>query len=327
MIISSNFNFSLNTLSKPNVNKYVNFNTPLKSDVFTRSVSFKHSDNDDMSFEEFAKWAEENDFLSKVSDLVEVSGKVLGSGFEGTTFEIPNTDKWVIKEYKRGNFLPISLTEPQIIKIKDFAPELNVGQTISKVEIPHGKNYSSIYYILKKQKGEAHGVSFDESDKINEFNIKIHLNSLKALNDLPQDSFDKCIENICRIDTLGYEFDCSNPNNFLIDKENKRINFVDINDLNTKNKNPYGDVLFALLGGYFGINFLSSDTDPELKNTAREYSYDIINKYFNSMAKYGKKFDDNSYFKSLLDSDILNGVLNCESRDSRLNGLRKINLL
>lgn len=53
-------------------------------------MSFTGSRNiyDDKSYESFTNWSNQTNFLSKVHEIEERTGQILGYGFEGTTFEI-----------------------------------------------------------------------------------------------------------------------------------------------------------------------------------------------------------------------------------------------
>ena len=57
--------------------------------TFKRNVSFK-SNNINNSLDDFIKWSNETDFLSHARKIVEKTGKILGSGFEGITYLIPD---------------------------------------------------------------------------------------------------------------------------------------------------------------------------------------------------------------------------------------------
>lgn len=302
-----------NTYLKTNTtpaNKFI-----MKSDTFVRSTSFgsnniARNDSDDKSFSEFKEWCKKTNFVQKAEEIVERTGMILGSGFEGQIFEIPDNDKWVIKRYKRGNIVQIPSSKPKIVKIEDIAPQLNIGQVIARLEIPKGSRLTQIYYILKKQTGKPHSVPFELSDQISENNISTHINSLKLLADCPDSTFEKCLRDVLYVNSQGYEIDCCNPCNFLVDSDKKTINFVDITDKSKSNDNQIGNVLFALLGSSFGINLLNSDISSEDKEEAQELSNRITDKYFKAMKKLNIKFNGGKYFEKLINSRVLDNILN-----------------
>ena len=309
--------------------KATSFSGVQSSDIFVRNSSMLESEtnlmNDD--FNSFCNWAKETNFLSHIKNLIQNEAKVIGSGFEGTTYEIPNTDKWVVKEYKRSSFLPIPKTAPEIVKINDISPELNIGQTIARVEIPAGKKHSYIYYILKKQNGDSIGIGYQGNNDINKLNTTIHLKSLEEVANMPDESFDKLITDISYITEIGYQIDCGNPNNLMFDKEKKQINFVDINDKYNHSGNQYGDVLFALLGCFFALKFENSRAvSQEEKSIADSFSKKIISKYFNAMKRANIKFNGGSYFYMLLETNKFDSLLNSSNLEDRILKLHKMGL-
>lgn len=299
----------------------------LSSDVFVRNTSFSGNRNDYNSYDKFSKWANDTDFLDKVDDIVSYKAKILGSGFEGITYEIPNTDKWIIKRFKRGDFIPNALESSKYTQITDISPKLNIGQSIARVETPAGPKYSNVYYVLKKQSGNSIGVAYSDSCNVCDLYTNSHIKSLKLLADSPQSTFDKCIENIDYVNSLGYEFDCSNPHNFMYDVKSKQINFVDINDLKQNENNQFGEVLYALLDGNYGIEFSKSDSDIKKKNEVEMLSSEIIKKFFNAMKKHNFKFENGIFFNILLNSTILDNVLGTSVLSDKMHILEQSDLM
>lgn len=316
-------------IKKPENNFLSNKNLKCERDIFIKNMSFTGSRNiyDDKSYESFTNWSNQTNFLSKVHEIEERTGQILGYGFEGTTFEIPGTDNWVLKKYNRGNFVAIGNNEAKIIEIKDFSPKLNVGQTIARIEIPAGTKYSYIYYILKRQTGKSLGVPLSEAEDISDINIKSHLEALRTLAAAPQETFDKCIKDIEYVTQQGYEFDCGNPYNFMFDSKKQAINFVDISDKLKDNNTQYGDVLYALLDGKFAINFNTSDCDIETKEIAKTLSYTIINKYVTAMKKANAKFSEGRFFTELLETNMFDSLLKSSSKEKKINRLREMGLM
>lgn len=322
--ISGIYSTSKNTNQNNNSYKYL---TP--QDTFIRSCSFsgKNNDVDKKSYSEFEKWASETGFLDNVREIDEKTGEILGYGFEGITFGIPSTDNWVLKKYNRGNFIAIPNEAPKLVRVEDFSPELNVGQTIARVEIPGGSRYSYIYYVLKRQTGESIGVPLSYSDDMSDINVKTHINTLKTLANAPQETFNKCIKDIAYVTQQGYEFDCGNPYNFMFDKEKNHINFVDINDKIRDENTQFGEVLYSLLDGNFAINFSKSDCDQTIKDEANKLSNEIIRKFFAAMIQSNSKFSLGTYFNNLLESSLLDKTLGCSDKEDKINKLRLMNLI
>ena len=279
-------------------------NYELDTDIFER----RNNTSNSKSYKEFKKWAEETDFLNKCKDIAERDGRILGSGFEGTVYEIPECDNWVIKEYKRNNFFAIALEKPVIEEINDNLPDINVGQCIAKISIPYGKKYSCQYWILKKQKGNSLGLAhLDERNKENwltKDNLKMHRNSLLLLANAPQSTYNKLIKDIKYITTEGYKIDCDNSNNFLFDKDEEIINLIDIADKykNNESTNQYANVLYALLGSEFGLCYKRNYEETEDKKIIEIATKTIINKYITAMKNLNVKFEDTKYLRKVLES-------------------------
>lgn len=301
----------------------------LQSDVFTKSLNFCGNSvkNTDKSYSALEKWAGETDFLSKVEEIDHKTGKILGSGFEGTTYGIPETDNWVLKKYKRGNFVAIPLEKANLIEIDDIAPKLNIGQAVARVEIPAGSRYSYVYYVLKRQDGDSIGVPLSSADNLNERNINTHLKTLEQLANAPQETFDKCIKDIQYVTSQGYEFDAGNPYNFMFDSTKQHINFVDINDRHRDDSTQFGDVLYALLDGKFAQTLNNSDCDDAIKEKSTIFSNQIIEKFLYAMESNSVKFKGGRYFPQLLDSNALDNVLNSKNKDERVAELKARNLI
>lgn len=314
----SNINFNINFKSN-------NHKLPqLKQDEFVRTTQAKSIDN---SPEAFEHWAKETDFISRIDEITENPGNIIGSGFEGTTYTIPDCEEWVIKEYKRSTFTNFSTPSPKIIKIKDVTPDLNIGQFVALVRIPYGQNTTRNTYVLKKQTGKSYGVSYQDKDFVTTSTKSAHISSLKKLSEFPQTSFDKLIDDIDYITNQGYKFDCDNPYNYLLDSKNMSINFVDVADKLEENKTQFGEVLFALLDANYAKTFESSDlvSDDE-KQQAYAYSKEICSKFLKAMVRKNHKFTASPYFDKVYNSKAFDGALGVKSADEKIDLMYKLGL-
>lgn len=320
--------FGTNVNSPKNTSRRNNFTLP--NDTFTRTVSFSGKEaamKDSQSYDNFKKWAEETDFLSRANDIVQRTGKILGRGFEGTTYEIPDTDNWVIKEYKRCNLIESDTKEPEIFEIDDIAPELNIGQTIARIHVPAGNSrYCHLYYIMKRQKGDNYGVSYTETDSIDKYTTAKHLKSLKIAAELPQTSFDKCVRDTEYITKRGYLIDYINPNNLMIDTDKQQINFIDINDKLNRTSNQHAEVLFSILDSQFGSNFRANAEASKEKAEAEKAAKTIVDKYFTAMKNNNAKFSGD-FIHVLLESHLLDGNVKGDTIEEKLEYLRENNLV
>lgn len=308
--------FNINRLHSANKLK----NMPV-CDVFVRSCSFK---GDDKCYEEFYKWAKETGFVGKITDIINYKGKILGSGFEGSTYAIPNNDRWVLKKFKRANILPISIDKPEIEKIDDISPNLNIGQFIATIKIPVSNNLVQQVYVLKKQEGHSYGIGYTSKDEINNSTTKEHIKNLKSIASMPQSSYDKLIDDITYVTNQGYEFDCLNPHNIMYDAKAQQVNFVDIADKVKDDKTQYANVLFSLLDAEYAINFNTSDR-PE-KEEVNSLSAEICSKFISSMKKKNYYFSDSIYLEKITGMPAFQNVLCAKNKAEALEKLTEMGL-
>lgn len=322
----------LSALYRPTLNissSNKRFMNTLASDVFVRTTSFKGNDkqvNDDKSFEAFEAWAEKSGFLSDIDDIVEKTGKILGSGFEGEVIEIPNNDNWVIKSFKRSNLSPVSIEHATINKIDDISPELNIGQSIAFIRVPVGKNYSKIYYILKRQTGKSLGVNKIDASRVSEYNNKDHLNTLKTLASAPQSTYNKFIKDVSYITKQGYKLDYVNPNNLMYDKDKQEIHFVDVEDKLNENNNQYAEMLFCLLDSEYADKYMLEAEESKEKEEVKQFTEEIVNKFFEAMFNNGSKFEDSSIFNILIESEILDRNISGKTSEEKIESLKSMGL-
>lgn len=325
MQIQPFFSCKINKL-KNDFNNTKVLNREITNDTFVKSTSFG-SNNDDKSFEAFSQWAEKTNFTDKAIEIINETGKILGDGFEGTTYSIPNNEQWVIKQFKRTNYIQQSLKKPEIKKVKDISPDLNIGQIIASVKIPLNNRFAQHFYVLKKQTGESYGVPHSSKDIVSDSTSKKHIDSLRKMAQLPISTYEQLIDDITYINKRGYKIDADNPYNFMVDWNNKRINFVDIADkLEEKNAKQYGDVLFALLDADFGFNFNLSDRAKSEKDVAKLYSMQICSKFLSSMIRKHVKFDFSSNLSKLLVMQPFEQAIGFTRTDKKLEKLQELGL-
>ena len=298
----------MNIYNKPNISAQkitqnaVNFKAGNVSQPVTDTFERKNYKSDDYSFEAFKNWADKADFYSKAREIVEVNGKVLGSGFEGTTYEIPNCENWVIKSYKRSDFIRKSIEHPILSKLDDISPDLNIGQNVGIIEIPAGKSFSYRYYILKRQTGDTYGVKKEVCQNYSQENIDSHLSTLEKVLAMPYSTFEKCLKDTAYITSQGYEIDYENPANLMLDSSKQEIHFVDINDKLSDDSNQYSKVLFSLLDGFFGLNFNNQVENSEEVNKSNELLKEVSKKYFSAMKNANAKFTNDKALQELIHS-------------------------
>ena len=300
--------------------------TEKKSDTFVKRISFGSQINDN-SFEAFSKWAQETHFTDNALNIIDETGSILGDGFEGTTYSIPGNEQWVIKQFKRGNYLQQSLKGPEIKKIKDISPDLNIGQAIASVKIPMNDRFAHHLYVLKKQTGISYGVALSNSDFYTDATSKKHLESLKKMSELPISSYEKLLDDITYINKRGYKIDANNPYNFMVDWENQSVKFVDIADrLDDKKTRQYGDVLFALLDGDFGYNFKFSKRPEQEKIQASISSKRICSKFLSTMIRKHLKFSSTPNLSKVMSTEPFECTIGENRPDKKLEKLAELGL-
>ncbi len=301
------------------------FCSSINSDIFEKRTNFKP----DYSYEAFKKWADETGFASKAEDVVEKSGKLLGRGFEGSVFEIPDCDNWVIKLYNRAKYIRNPIKEPEFIKTDDILPDLNIGQPVGILNIPAGENYSRKCWILKKQKGKQLGVSINidrhSENILNNSYVARHINSLQKLSDAPQSTFDKFVNDVNYINSNGLFIDCGNENNFLFDDENQSINFVDIIDRYNGEK-QFSEALYAISGGKFGLYYNWFCPECPQKDEACKMSKIIIKKYCNAMKNNNFQFNEHDEIFDLLNASFSNPNTADKNKSKFIEILKQHNL-
>ena len=292
----------------------------LANDTFVKSCSFgKAQKEDEKSFEKFEQWAKETEFTTYAPEIIAKTGRILGSGFDSKIYAIPRNNDWVIKQYNRSGMLNMQTEKPVVSKIDDISPDLNIGQFVASVRLPINDRLSQQFFVLKRQSGSSYGVSYTYRNDVNDSTSKVHLNSLRKLSELPQESFDKLIQDIDYVTQRGYKFDCSNPGNFLIDEETKSINFVNVEDrLGTMNTTQYGDVLFALLDGEFAVEFDKSSRTQSEKDAAVRLSQQICSKFMIAMIRKNVKFDFTNKFQDVFNSKAFENIIGTTNNDDKL---------
>ena len=294
-------------------------------DSFTRTTTFGFSS--DKSFDAFNKWARETNFVENVQDIIDRTGTILGAGFEGTTYSIPGNEQWVIKQFNRSKVIPETLKKPEISRIKDISPDLNIGQFVATVKVPMNDRLAHHLYILKKQTGQSYGVPHTSRNEVNDSTVKLHLDSLNKLARMPMDTYRKLVDDISYVTQRGYKFDAGNPYNFMIDSAEKRVNFVDIADkLDDKSTTQYGDVLYALLDADFAENFKNSTRSDIEKRDAKIYSFLICSKFTAAMQEKKVKFSPSQNFTKVFTSDAFDYLLASTHEINKIKRLKELGL-
>ena len=317
--------------------------SPKKYISFSGNDSFEKKAQETV-YEKFEKWAYKNCFFHKLPSILNNRKNILGNGFHNIVYEIPNNNDFVIR-FRKGQF-PFSFedeSEPNVYlkDIEDYNLKRNYGQPIALIiqTRPHKE-----IEILKKQKGKAHGVPpasviYDEFGRLRFGEISLHdisrkiqySKSLKAIARFPISSYEKLLDDIIDIKQSGYSIDYENPNNFLYDEENQRINIIDLNRINTTNKNDFGNILSTIVGNKYSMIYMASakgtinkaDKDETIKNFVT-----VMDKFIKAMQNKNLKFDTkNYYFRELLENPLCDYFFDETDYTRRMDKLKEMGVI
>lgn len=201
-------------------------NTVLQDQLHFMGINNKVSalnkkSEDPYSFENFEKARKDAGIYSQEDLEKEIKPEnLLGKGSHSKVYKFsdPKLDKWVIK-VEQDCMLRLANTEQNEFK------GINVGQEIT--------NSWKIFSILKKIEGEPHSVK-NWSDRAAEHDFTVtkseakdFLSSLEKIADFPQSTFDDYAKQLKILSDKGFKMDSINPNNLLIDYDNKKISIID----------------------------------------------------------------------------------------------------
>lgn len=227
--------------------------------------------------------------LKKFIKLVAKEENKIGEGREAKVYSIPQMEDYILrikKNVSTGFFSLPSKLKPA----KNYFYGLNFGQPVADngkgitINIrAKGKQYS-----IPNWANCVQGKAYPSEGSVKTF-IK---HDMALLSEFPQESYDEFIKKLSFIqNATPHSFDFINPNNFIIDYKNKKINIVDT--AFKSEKNPLND--------YYENNFYRIATTLCDENTlywadgktckkADTYTRKILKKCFTAVNKY-----ENSY--------------------------------
>ncbi len=324
MYISSikNLNYSLNFgISKQNPPAY---DCSVAQDVFEKSAF-----QADVSEDDFELWAKNTGLCSKIGEIF-VSENCLGSGHRNSVYKIPGSNRFVARINNSNSSLLGVLNYAKSHKkmsdwfIKDINNDFdeNFGQQVGVVTAANDLNKT--FQILLYKTGNPVGVppefvvadfkkSNPEYPNYNSREMKYKFAaSMEQIAKLPQESYEKYINDLISIGKKGYCFDFQNSNNILIDEKEQTIGIVDICDNYIGPNNSSNDLglgLLALTNYQYYNTFVKAGDDSVDSDTlvkTKKNILQIFSKYFSAMKKLGCKFSiDSSDFRRFISSDIL----------------------
>lgn len=306
-------------------------------DNFTKSETQK-CDN------AFIKWAYDTDFMPHGLAAALTEENKLGSGFTNSVYKIPSNPNYVLRVRNHNSIDDINFDNYTLVNCEDKNLKSNFGQCVAKI-MPADSQYP-IFEILKKQKGITNSnppssVVYHENGSIREGELpyealerkEYYGKCLNILANMPQESYDKLIDELIELDRAGYRFDYYNPNNFLLDDEDGKINIIDIDKTASGYKNDLGNILWALSGiGYFDTFMSDYDgvkTDDAAREEAIKNTITVIDKYTQALKNKGAKYSKDGYefTTKLLSSLPFSFYLRSVNNDQKMQKLQEMGVL
>ena len=307
------------------------------NDTFTKS---KTQDCDNA----FIKWAYDTNFMPQgLAEALKDENK-LGSGFTNAVYEIPSNPDYVLRVRNFNISDDIDFNNYTLVNCEDKKLKGNFGQCVARI-IPSEVQYP-IFEILKKQKGITNSnppssVVYHEDGSIREGELPYearerkehYAKCLNILANMPQEAYDRLIDELGELDGASYRFDYYNPNNFLLDNEDAKINIIDIDKTASGFKNDLGNILWALSGiGYFDT-YMSDYDGAKMDDAAREEAIKntitIIDKYTQALKNKGAKYSREGYefTTKLLSSLPFSFYLRSVNNEQKMQKLQEMGVL
>ena len=304
--------------------------TGLASDVFVRSNAPSFKCRDDESFMDWAK--KTNYVMADFPHIFFSDNTVIGSGFNHTTYMIPETDKYILRgpneQIIKTVANQIDFQKTTIEDIEDKNLKINIGQPVASIKAQTKIGIPIFFEVLKKQEGTSIGVPPYSALSDEYGNLKPgiepyeaesrkvkYAESIKEVANMPIEAYETLISELEEAAKAGYKFDYLNSNNILLDEKNKRFNLIDMDKVSNPENNTvnYGNVLYALTNycyydTYTSNSFMNRMISPIEKEEAAHNTIKTIQKFVIAMQKKGVKFDkaNKSYeFDKLLGSKVI----------------------
>ena len=350
MLVSKINLFSANQVSKNYFRNSiptfgVNLNKKPTADVFQKSENAQQKNNNDSkSFSEFKNWAKDRGYFYGKSMPVLT---LIDDSNASKTYLIGGTDNWVLKRYNRAEIIPGSHSKTVVQKVKDVIPEINIGQTIARVEEPINESYSSLYFINKKQSGHPVVLPVESANQYYHYmkeDIQTFKNNIGEIANAPQEAYDKLINNTRVLLSKGYKIDTENPENIIYDTKNKEFHIKNISIQNVFGENiaewyanhdkpitDYSNIFTAMLGGKYGIKYYQDTHNKDYKNSLKDENLRnnvnrILLKYTSAMKLNGTCFNNTDSLNKILHSGVLDGILLPKDSNSRFDDLQRITI-
>lgn len=300
----------LNTFAPPRRQiKNNNYTTPPNNSAQNINIEALPTAYNDISF---GKSLSYNDFLAAmhavyknksiknvVLSTIGNEKNFIGRGFSANVYSIPGIDNYLIR-VERKHFSPKSFIENPITAEHQNELAPNFGQFVASNG--HG------LFITKKAFGESHslpnwavkilGVE-KGTDEITHKDAKFIFKKIKILSEFPQNSFDDLSRKIHKLNKYTKcEIDIMNPNNLIVDEENKALGIIDLwyNHSDNGSTAPFNgiDSMINLMLDPFTHNKVYEKLNNADKEIFTNSSGQIIKKVFTAGEKFGLERTNNN---------------------------------
>jgi hypothetical protein len=336
-----NLNFALqpnisipNKATKPEQNN-VRPNFKLINSYPCDVVSFGHKvPKNKTFFHDFAKQLRRSG--QTLEEAIRTSVKeanLLGEGQNSRVYSLSGIEDYVVKvdkvKIKIGNekkrvIMPVdNLVLTKISSVEDVFEGANMGQPIGQV--------ADIVSVLRKQKGSEHSIKnwsyFDHHQtEITPEHAQAFLHSIEKIAQMPERTYLKFAQSIELLTQKGYKMDSINPNNLLIDHDNKEINIIDFfkkpQGKEENYENSRVDMTNSVLDFYLFNKFHSLLDEPQQKRLVSAAGK-VAKKCHTAAAQTSMRQDEQTYLTFLNKVDKYFPMPDYDFREgySRLKGL------
>ena len=277
---------------------------PIQNDSFTKAKTTETN--------EFIKWAKDSGFMPYgLMESLRDENKI-GNGFTNTVYNIPSNNGYVLRLSSSSalNGGEIDYGSYKLEDSEDKNLQGNFGQTVAKLASSDPKNPTM--EILKRQKGITNANPPTTVVYIKDAGLKTgelpyearerkdhYAKCMEILANMPQEAYDRLIGDFLSLDRAGYRFDYYNPNNFLLDEQNGRINIIDIEKCPSGFRNDLGNALWALSDitylGTYTSDYDNTRTSEEERTEVLRNSVEIIDKFTKALINNNKKYSKEGY--------------------------------
>ncbi len=319
-------------------------NASVDTFVRTEKPNAKKID-DNQTYDEFKRWAINSGYFTENNPTSIPALTLIDNSDKYRTYEMQGTNKWVLKKLKNAEIIPGSHTKTVIQKVKDVIPDINIGQTIARVEIPINESYSSLYFINKRLNGHPVALpneSYKRYDLCKKEDIETFKQNIELISKAPQEAYDTLLRNALILIAKNYKLDTNNPENIIYDPDKKEFHIKNVTGQNVFGENNaeeqddndkfiqhYSNIFTALVGGKYGIKYYRDAHNKYYNNVLKDKKLGenlnrITIKYTQAMQANGTCFLETDNLHNLLQSGVLDGIIQPKDINARFYEFKRM---